>query len=115
MRRYPITPCPAPRQTKSDAWKTRPCVLRYRAFKYECARLGVTFDNGESVTFIIPMPDSYSEKKKARLNGQPHTITPDTDNLFKALLDSIFKNDAHIWHIGGLKKIWGYSGEIIIE
>lgn len=112
---YDITPRPAPRMTKADRWKKRPCVLRYFAFRDECKLKNVTFDNGQSITFVVPFPKSYSKKKKQSLDGQPHTLKPDIDNLTKALFDALYDDDAHIWHIAGLKKIWGYEGKIIIK
>ena len=117
---YDITPCPAPRMTKADAWKKRPCVLRYFAFKDEIESKKVTYNCGQAITFVIPFPKSYSKNKREGLNGKPHLLTPDADNLLKALLDAIFsqssgKNDSHVWHIGEIKKIWGHTGKIIIN
>lgn len=101
--------------TRADKWKKRDCVLRYFAFKEECQSKGVKFENGQSITFILPFPKSYSDKKKRELDGQPHTLKPDTDNLLKSLLDALYQNDAHIWHIAEIKKLWGYQGKIIIK
>lgn len=112
---YNITPCPAPRMTRADSWKQRPCVLRYWEFKDACRENAITFDNGQDITFVIPFPKSYSKKKKTSLDGQPHTIKPDVDNLMKSVLDAIYKDDSHIWHIGSIKKIWGFEGKIIIK
>lgn len=111
---YPIKPCPAPRQVQSDRWNPRPMVLRYRAFRDEVRLRGVKFENGDSIIFRIPMPPSWSKKKKIAMNGKPHTQTPDLDNIYKSLADSIFKEDSHIWHLGPMKKIWAYDGSIEI-
>lgn len=108
--KYPITPVPAPRQTRSDAWKQRPCVMRYRAFKDEVRKHGVTVENGDYITFVLPIPKS---KKRVKF-GDPHMVKPDIDNLLKSLLDAIFENDSHI-HILSIKKVYGESGTIIIE
>lgn len=117
---YDIKPCPAPRMTKADAWKKRPCVLRYFAFKDEVKLKNVNYECGQEIIFVIPFPKSYSKKKKESLDGKPHLLKPDVDNLLKALLDAIFnketgKDDAHIWHIGDIKKVWGHDGKIIIK
>lgn len=112
---YDIVPCPAPRMTRSDAWKKRPCVLRYWAFRDACKGNNLAYDNGQDITFVLPLKKSYSKKKKLLLDGQPHTIKPDADNLMKAVLDAIYKDDSHIWHIGSIKKIWGHEGKIIIN
>ena len=33
------------------------------------------------VSFIMPMPKSWSKKKRAAMDGKPHTARPDIDNL----------------------------------
>jgi len=60
------------------------------------------------------MPQSWSKKKKAEMDERPHEQTPDIDNVCKALLDSIYSDDSHIWRIT-LVKIWGYEGAIIVK
>lgn len=112
--KYNITPTPAPRQTRSDTWNPRPCVLRYRAFKDEVRSKRVKYDVGQSITFHMPMPPSWSKKKKIAHNGQPHTCKPDIDNILKSLFDSLYKDDSHIWHMGEVKKIWAFEGAIEI-
>lgn len=115
MKSYTITPVPKPRQTRSDVWRKRPCVMRYRAFADEVRRQGIAINShGDYITFVLPMPKSWSQKKKYSMLGQPHQVRGDIDNYAKALFDSIFKDDSHIWDIR-LKKIWGVSGMILIE
>lgn len=111
---YPIKPQPKPRMTKRDTWKQRPCVVRYRAFKDEVRKWGLDLpEEGAHVIFVIPMPKSWSKKKKEEYAYYPHTQKPDIDNLTKALLDSIFSEDEHIWDIH-TAKIWGEEPFIII-
>lgn len=114
---YDIAPISAPRMTQSDKWKKprRSCVQQYFNFRDTVNRLGVNFQNGDSVIFVLPMPDSWTAKKKATHDGKPHQQKPDVDNLLKALLDSIYGDDCHIWHIGDLKKQWGYAGCICVH
>lgn len=111
---YPITPIPKPRMVKSDAWKKRPCVLRYWAFKDEIKRLNVKYENGSAVIFCRPMPKSWSKKKRAEMHGVRHLATPDNDNMLKALLDCIFDEDKHLWWYGPIVKIWANNGSITI-
>ncbi len=112
---YDITPCTKPRQTQRDKWKKRPCVLKYRAFADEVRLKGVQLPEfGYHVTFIIPMPKSWSKKTMAAMNLTPHQQTPDKDNLEKALLDALFEDDCRIWD-GRVTKRWGYKGEIIVD
>jgi len=112
--RYNITPVPAPRMTQRDKWARRPCVMRYFTFRDEIKRLGITVKPYDSIVFTMPMPKSWSKKKKLEHNGRAHKAKPDLDNLCKALLDSIFEDDSHI-HALTLLKVWGYEGEIVIN
>jgi len=100
---------------KSDAWRKRPAVLQYWAFKDECLRLGLTLPEGAfHIHFIIPMPDSWSKKKRAEHLGRPHQQKPDCDNLVKAAGDVAFSDDAHIADFRA-SKWWGEAGAIIVE
>ena len=111
---YQITPCPAPRQTQSDRWKKRPCVLRYRAFRDEVRLKNVVIENGCHITFFMPMPQSWSKKKKLEHTGAPHQAKPDLDNILKAILDAIFEDDAHIYKLSA-EKLWAEKGGIQVE
>lgn len=117
MKTYKIIPVPACRMVQSDKWKNprRPCVQRYFDFRDEVKRLKIKVDNGDSIRFILPMPDSWSKKKKAKLDGEGHMQTPDLDNLLKALLDAIMTQDKGIYYLSGLTKVWGKEGRIIID
>lgn len=112
---YEITPIGKPRMTRSDKWKKRPAVMRYRAFCDEVRLNKVSLpESGYHVTFIIPMPASWSRKRRAEMNGNAHQQKPDKDNLEKALLDAIFDDDSRVWD-GRVTKIWGEKGQIVIE
>lgn len=112
---YLIEPVPKPRQSRSDRWKQRPAVMRYRAFCDDARLCKIHLpESGAHVTFVLPMPASWSKKKRAELNGRPHQQKPDVDNLTKSLLDALFKDDAHIWDVR-VSKLWGETGRIIIE
>lgn len=115
IREYLITPMGKPRMTRSDKWKQRPEVLRYQAFKDEVRLNKVSLpESGYHITFVIPMPKSWSKKKQAEMNGKPHQQKPDKDNLEKALLDAIFEDDCRIWD-GRVSKVWGEAGKIVIK
>lgn len=112
---YSIKPNTKPRMTSSDKWKKRPCVVRYWAFKAKVRELGIIVPEGGShIIFYIPMPKSWSKKKKSEWSGTPHQTTPDKDNLEKALLDAIYDNDAHIWD-SRVTKVWAYEGGIDVR
>lgn len=115
MVRYSITPVGKPRMTQRDKWQQRPPVLRYRLFCDEIRLHDITLpEQGAHVVFVMPMPSSWSSKKRAAHDGQPHRQKPDIDNLQKALLDALFDDDAHIWDIRA-SKIWGEEGQIVIQ
>ncbi len=110
--RYQITPVPKPRQTQSDKWNKRPSVMRYRAFADEVRLSKIVIpESGLHITFVLPMPDSWSKKKQDRMEGEAHQQKPDLDNLIKALLDALFHDDSHIWDFR-VTKTWGVEGAI---
>ena len=70
----------------------------------------------ESLIFFIPMPESWSKKKKEQLCGTLHEQKPDIDNLTKSLFDALCDEDSHIALIKGpLTKIWADEGKIAIS
>jgi len=112
-----IDPVAKPRMTQSDKWGKRKCVQEYWRYKDELKlKLGsfTLFDYGYHLTFILPMPKSWSLKKRDSHNLTPHQQTPDKDNLEKGFLDALFTQDSHIWD-GRVTKLWGKSGRIVIE
>lgn len=115
MLEYRILPMGKPRMTRRDVWKKRDVVVRYHKFKDDCRELGITVKNGDSIRFIMPMPPSWSAKKRAEMYGKPHTQVPDLDNLLKALQDATLEEDSHIHSLNGLSKVWGEEGMILIE
>jgi Holliday junction resolvase RusA-like endonuclease len=112
---YSITPVPKPRQTQSDKWKKRPAVLRYRAFADECRLNKIQIpESGSTVTFRLPMPKSWSKKKRAEMSGKPHQQKPDADNLGKAIMDAVLKEDCEVWDIR-FTKLWSINGSITVK
>lgn len=113
MKVYPITPVPAPRMTQSDRWKKRPCVMRYWAFRDEVRAHGIEIENGSHIVFILPMPESWSQKKRDAMMYKAHTQRGDLDNFLKGIFDAVFEEDCHINDIRA-SKLWGDVGEIRI-
>jgi len=116
---FEIDPCPKPRQTAADRWKVgskaRPAVARYRAF---CDNLRLQAGSWElpdsfAVTFTLPMPKSWSKKKRAELDGKPAQSKPDLSNLIKALEDAMRDDDEKV-HMISAKKVWGPFGKIVV-
>lgn len=65
----------------------------------------------DALLFLMPMPKSWSKKRKAEMNGELHTQKPDVDNMTKAVLDSLYDDDSAI-HTICARKIWAYEGAI---
>lgn len=109
---YKIIPVAKPRMTQRDRWAKRPIVERYWAYKDEVRKERVDVPECNShITFHMPMPKSWSVKKKREQEGKAHQVRPDKDNLEKALLDAIYDEDSHIWD-SRVTKVWAYNGAI---
>lgn len=114
-----LTPVPAPRQTGRDAFAPSPAVQRYRAFRDALWDQIKDYDfpsAGLWLTFALPMPASWSARKRASLLGTLHQAqTRDIDNLCKAVLDTLWPaGDGHIADIR-LTKYWGVTGSLSID
>lgn len=106
-----------PRMTQRDRWKQRPVIVRYHAFCDEL-RLNKPPQLGNIVrlTFYLPMPPSWSAKKKAAHIGHPHQQKPDIDNLSKSVLDALCPDDSYIYSLHA-EKYWaaGFGPGIIFH
>lgn len=114
MKSYDITPVAKPRMTRRDKWEKRSAVLRYRAFADEVRLKIKSIPVPYHVVFVIPMPKSWTAKRKNEMAGQPHEQKPDKDNLEKALLDALFPDDSGVWD-GRVTKLWGEAGRICVS
>ena len=121
-------PVPAPRMSQRDKigrFRTRRCQ-RYFEFRDAVRR---AMNNGfPTITslaqvdppdcvrclFWIGMPKSWRLDKCIEMNGKPHRVAPDGDNLFKAQADSMFGQDRGIW-LGQFEKRWCLPGDDRIE
>jgi len=111
---YNVLPMGKPRMTQRDRWKKRPVVLRYHAFCDQVRELKMEVPaNGAHIIFVLPMPDTWPQKKKAAMLKMPHQQKPDKDNMEKGLLDALLGEDSHIWD-SRVTKIWGHSGAILM-
>jgi Holliday junction resolvase RusA-like endonuclease len=125
---FDVAPVSKPRMTQSDKWKTnpehpdinkrqRPSVTRYWAYKNvlktQAKEMNFEMKPILDVLFLLPMPNSWSNKKKELHNGLPVTVKPDTDNLIKAIKDIFCENDSHIWRDIGEKR-WAFKGSVIV-
>lgn len=103
-----IIPMGAPRQTARDRWGTnkRPVVERYHAYRDELRlKYHGTYPERVSLIFYMPMPASWSKKKRERMVSTPHQVKPDGDNLQKAVQDALCVEDGYVWEAHVIK-IW---------
>ena len=103
-----VAPMGKPRMTRSDRWKDppRPCVASYWAYKDELKKaVRETLPDAIEMGFALPMPKSWSKKKRAAMMGQPHQQKPDFDNLEKGFTDALKTEDCTIWAASSLK-VW---------
>ena len=123
-----VIPMGAVRMTRSDTWKInpnhknekqrqRPAVTRYWAFKnkvvQECTKTNYIMKNTIDVVFFLPMPESWSLKKKERMNGMPHKSRPDVDNIVKGFMDALKDEDGDVWRVTAEKR-YAYKGSILV-
>ncbi|MCR9294419.1 MAG: RusA family crossover junction endodeoxyribonuclease [bacterium] len=111
----PVDPVPKPRMTRSDRWKQRACVLRYRVY-CDCLRAsGAQLSKRMRMVFNMPMPANWSGKRRESLRGSYHGKRPDIDNLIKAVLDALSDHeDSHVSEIVAVK-LWQDQGSVEIE
>jgi Holliday junction resolvase RusA-like endonuclease len=125
---FDIVPISAPRMTQSDKWKLDPnhpdinkrqrvVIKNYFAYKKTLKMQAKILEYNVSpcldILFLMPMPNSWSNKKKKEMNGLPCKVKPDTDNLVKAFKDALCENDSFIWREISEKR-WAYFGSIIV-
>lgn len=61
-----------------------------------------------------PMPQSWSERKRLKMEGQYTTATPDVDNIAGAVMDALFADDARVVSIA-CAKVWGREAALKIR
>jgi len=110
-----IIPMGAPRQTQRDRWAKRPVILRYHAYRDELNLKLPAFELGMSLDlrFYLPMPPSWSQKKRALMVGTYHDQKPDIDNLAKGFMDAFQVEDKHV-AVLHCEKYWAETGAIEI-
>ena len=128
VARLNIPPCPKPRMTKADRWRKRPSVLKFFAFRdavrqYKESKVvlqspyhahHLEFESFE-IVFHVPMPKSWSKKKKGYMNGSAHQQRPDLDNYLKAWKDSVYEEDAIVWRVKASKLWTDGTGHIVVN
>jgi len=114
--RFDVVPVAAPRMTHADRWKRRSCVVKYfeyrDAVRAQAQAMGVTLSECFSVEFYLPMPRSWSKRKRQDHDGKPHQVKPDADNLLKGWMDC-FGEDCAVWSVSA-SKFWSASPAVVL-
>ena len=101
-----INPMGKPRMTQRDRWLNPPRtpILKHRIAKQGMQAYALmnkcVLQEQFKITFVLAMPDSWSNKKKAQMDGSAHRQKPE--------------GDEKVHTITALKR-WGYEGKVIIE
>lgn len=70
------------------------------------------------LAFRMPMPASWSMKRRAAMLGAFHTQKPDLDNLAKGIMDALnglaWADDAQVFSLG-VGKAWGPAGAVMVQ
>jgi len=109
-----------PRMTKSDKWNQRPATSKYWAFKdlltMQARIQGFVLSDQIKIVAHLPMPKSWSKKKRGEFAFEPHQQKPDIDNIIKSVQDILMKEDSTIWEVHALK-YWTEApgGKLIIK
>lgn len=114
---FNIDPKPAPRMVRSDKWAKRKvvedCYSWRNALRLMANAQGYNLTPDLTIHFIVPMAESWSEKKKRLFDGKPHQQRPDIDNLAKNIMDTFSVEDGFVYKLNAIK-VWGRKGQIII-
>lgn len=108
----PGRPVPKPRMTRSDKWKKRPCVLRYRAFADLARASGGDLPDPNTIMEVRCV--AYFKPTRKSLDGQRHRQKPDSSNLLKAVEDALFREDSALADVVARKR-WGLPERVEVE
>jgi Holliday junction resolvase RusA-like endonuclease len=125
---FDVIPMGAVRMSQSDRWKTNPnhtdpnkrqrqAVTEYFEFKNkikaQAEQMNFQLPEILDIVFLIPMPFTWSEKKKVKHNKTKVMKRPDLDNLVKAFMDALSVEDGYVWKITAEKR-YSFSGSILV-
>lgn len=107
-------PIGKPRMTQRDKWLNPPRkpVAQWREFRdlffYTAHGKGYRSDMVIRQVFIkafIGFPRSWKLNQRRQFAGKPHYVTPDGDNILKAVCDSLTSQDSGIFR-QFIEKFW---------
>ncbi|MGN7243268.1 RusA family crossover junction endodeoxyribonuclease [Bacillus paralicheniformis] len=122
----PVEPMGAVRMTGRGKFVNKN-AQRYLAYKdfiklhAQKQMKGELFESGAlhvDLTFVMPIPKSWSKKKQRESIGTLHTKKPDIDNLVKGAFDALnkvaWKDDNQVSQVTA-RKLYGLDPGIIIQ
>lgn len=94
--------------------KRKKLIERYNQYKIDLRELShksgfVLYPCGWSVYFYLPLPkrsNGFPDGDRAKMHGQLKLTTPDVDNFFKSLSDSLWITDEMVAQLSGIGKFW---------
>ena len=125
---FNVIPIGAVRMTQSDKWKTnanhvdpkkrqRESVRQYFEFKTairtQAEQMNYVLSEVLDIVFLVPMPFTWSEKKKVKYNKTKVNKRPDLDNYIKAFIDALSIEDGFVWKIQAEKR-YAFNGSILV-
>ena len=117
----PIRPKPKPRMTKRDGWggNQRRVVVEYFEFKDELVKqyFGYGLSNlsrASGMIFMFEPPRRITKENAHRKEFSVHVDRPDTDNMIKAVWDSLSSSDQVNHTILFSAKFWQKKSGITI-
>lgn len=108
-----------PNRLNKSGQATRQRIIRAEMYKQQLHILATAQnfflpESNFQLVFFLPMPQSWSIKKKAEMSGKPHKSKPDWDNLAKLFQDALKSSDASIWDCR-VQKFWCPEANARIE
>lgn len=120
---FNVNPMGAVRTTQRQKW-VDPSAKRYYAYKQEIAAMAIPQLSMKQPTsealalkmvFVMPIPASWSKKKRWDALEKAHTSKPDLDNLIKGCTDAlngvIWQDDKQIIAVDATK-VYGFEPRI---
>lgn len=114
-----MAPVPYRRMNYKGKWtENNKAYHKYmQAIQWDAKKEGFIPSGCMEIMFFLPIPKSWSKKKKKEMVDTPHRQTPDLDNLVKGVLDALFYKsggDQHVYAIRA-EKYWADAGMILIR
>lgn len=121
----PIIPMGAVRTTRAAAGWGNKSMMKYAAYKKQIGYITKQYFKTPletpilvDVTFYMPIPNSWNQKKKDSKLGAFHTSKPDIDNLLKGCFDALnkiaWKDDNQVCEVHS-SKVYSINPGIAIE